>query len=132
MSINHQKRLQIDVAGVLKAKCDINITISEKIVKNISGNLVHFLTLGDKKALGMAWYLDDFFTGKIKSFKADITFEFEPSPQMIYREKFKSHVNSFLVFKPDGKGEDFQIVCQGKKYGFTHLLPRGIDVKKSI
>ena len=31
--LNHQKRLQIDVAGVLKAKCDINITISEKIVK---------------------------------------------------------------------------------------------------
>ena len=122
MSKNHQKRLQIDVADVQKAKCDINITISEKIVKKIGGDLVHLLTLGDKKgsqALASSWYLDDFGTEKFKSFKADITFEFEPSPKMIYREKFKSHVNSFLVFKPDGKGEDFQIVCQGKKYGFN-------------
>ena len=41
---------------------------------------------------------------------------------MIYREKFKNYVNSFLVFKPDGKGEDFQIVCKGEVFGFNKSI----------
>ena len=45
MSKNHQKRLQIDVADVQKAKCDINITISDVYQIKIGGDLVHLLTL---------------------------------------------------------------------------------------
>ena len=41
---------------------------------------------------------------------------------MIYKEKFKNYVNSFLIFKPDGKGEDFQIVCKGEAYGFNRSI----------
>ena len=70
----------------------------------------------------MYWSLDDIITGKIKSFKADITIEFEPGSQVIYKEKFKNYVNSHLVFKPDGNGEDFQIVCRGEVYGFNKSI----------
>ena len=66
---------------------------------------------------------DDFpFHQKIKSFKGDITIEFEPAPKIIYKEKFKNYVNSHLVFKPDGKEEDFQIVCQGEEYSFNRSI----------
>lgn len=61
-------------------------------------------------------------TGKIKSVKADITLEFEPKAEVILRGKFKNYVNSLFVFKPDGNGEDFQIVCQGKKFGFDKSI----------
>ena len=78
----------------------------------------------ERNGCGFAWRLDDLILipEKIKSFKGDITIEFEPGPQMIYKEKFKNYVNSHLVFKPDGKEEDFQIVCQGEVYGFNRSI----------
>ena len=88
-------------------------------------NKLDFLDLDGKKGrygCGFAWLLDDLITEKIKSFKGDITIEFEPGPQMIYKDKFKNYVNSHLVFKPDGKEEDFQIVCQGEVYGFNRSI----------
>ena len=61
-------------------------------------------------------------TEKIKSIKADITVEFEPKAELIFKEKFKNYVNFFLVLKPDENGEDFQIVCQEKKFGFNKSI----------
>ena len=61
-------------------------------------------------------------TEKIKSIKADITVEFEPKAEVIFKEKFKNYVNFFLVLKPDENGEDFQIVCQEKKFGFNKSI----------
>ena len=40
--------------------------------------------------------------------------EFDPGPEMIYEEKFKNYVNSFQVFKPDGKA--------GKKEYFSGII----------
>ena len=61
-------------------------------------------------------------TEKIKSIKADITVEFEPKAEVIFKENFKNYVNFFLVLKPDENGEDFQIVCQEKKFGFNKSI----------
>merc|ERR1712150_288900 len=65
---------------------------------------------------------DKVISGKIKSIKADINLVFEPSPQLICKQKFLNYVNACLVFKEDGKGDDFQIVCQGEEFDFNRSI----------
>ena len=123
-SNSHQKYLQFFIAGSETLDYQLNIDFPETITKQFNasvkgGDKAFFKQDGKKRhGCGMAENLDDLI-GKFKSLKGVITVEFEPGSQMIYKEKFKNYVNSFHVFKPDGKGEDFQIVCQGEVHGFN-------------
>ena len=125
--------LSFIICDVQKLKIELNGAFSEtnsntftyfKKCSNICYYTENPLLDGEKEryGCGFACFLDDHIPGKIKSFKGDITVEFEPAPQMIYEEKFKNYINSHLVFKPDGKEEDFQIVCQGEVYGFNRSI----------
>ena len=120
------------IADVQKLKIELNGAFSEtnfKVSSDTAATLTQRPDLDgekERKGCGFEWRWDprwdDLIPGKIKSFKGDITIEFEPGPQMIYKEKFKNYVNSHLIFKPDGKEEDFQIVCQGEVYGFNRSI----------
>ena len=123
----HQKGFGLTIADVQKVDLDINIAFSETIFEKFSGSdsmgkAFFFHGCKERYGCGIHLNLDDFITGKFKSFKGEITIDFEPGSQMIYKEKFKNYVNSHLVFKPDGNEEDFQIVCQGKSYGFNKSI----------
>ena len=62
--------------------------------------------------------LDEVILGRIKSIKADITLVFEPSPQLIHKQKFQHFVK-----KAVGEVDDFQIVCQGgEEFGFNSSI----------
>ena len=126
-SKSYQKYLKFYIADAGRLDCEMKIDFPESITKQFNGsiqgdNRAYFYHEGKRRyGNGVTKKLDDLI-GKFKSLKAVITVEFEPGPQMIYREKFKNYVNSFLVFKPDGKGEDFQIACKGEVYGFNKSI----------
>ena len=95
MSEFHQKSFCLTIADVQKVDFDVNIAFSETISKKFSGSVLtgnsFFFDEGKKRyGCGFYWILDDFITGKIKSFKGDFTIDFEPGSQMIYKEKFKN------------------------------------------
>ena len=115
-------KVSSDTADYCTADFCTAATLSNVIVSALTPARKLLGKVLDGKCCGFAWLLDDLIPEKIKSFKGDITIEFEPGPQMIYKEKFKNYVNSHLVFKPDGKEEDFQIVCQGEVYGFNRSI----------
>ena len=93
-------------------KYQMDLVLNERISKSLTGT-----------HRGLHWAFDIVKNlEKLKSVKGFITVEFEPSPQMILKEKFKNYITSCLVFKPDGKGEDFIIACQGKEFGFNKSI----------
>ena len=100
----------IRVRNICKHQMDL--VLNERISKSLTGT-----------NRGLHWAFDIVKNlEKLKSVKGFITVEFEPSPQMILKEKFKNYITSCLVFKPDGKGEDFTIACQGKEFGFSKSI----------
>ena len=123
----HQKYLQFFIAGAKTLDYQMNLDFPETITKQFYGSLeeeklTYFIHEGQTLyCCAMTIILDDLI-GKFKSLKAVMTVEFEPGSQLICKEKFKNYVNSFQVFKPDGKGEDVQIVCQGEVYGFNKSI----------
>ena len=93
-------------------KHQMDLVLNERISKSLTGT-----------NRGLHWAFDIVKNlEKLRSVKGFITVEFEPSPQMILKEKFKNYITSCLVFKPDGKGEDFTIACQGKEFGFNKSI----------
>ena len=126
MSEPHQKSIQFVIADIQTLRYDMKLVFSGKISKNFNGTTgdVAWIMENGKKRYGCGQYFfaDNIFTGKFKAFKAEITVEFEPGLRMIYKEKFKNYVNSCLVFKPDGNGENFQIVCKGEVFGINKSI----------
>ena len=107
--------------GVQKMEYQMDLVINEIISKSLKG------------AVRQQWsnrnvgHLEDHLDivkipEKLRSVKGHIIVEFEPSREMILKEKFKNYITSCLVFKPDGKGEDFTIVCQGEEFGFNKSI----------
>ena len=93
-------------------KHQMDLVLNERISKSLTGT-----------NRGLHWAFDIVKNlEKLRSVKGFITVEFEPSPEMILKEKFKNYITSCLVFKPDGKGEDFTIACQGKEFGFNKSI----------
>ena len=121
-----KKALSILIADVQKLDYDMKIVFSETISKRFKGSITGIPT-GLKTNITSyvcenIITLDKVISGKIKSIKADITMVFEPSPQLICKQKFLNYVNTSLVFNEDGKGDDFQIVCQGEEFGFNRSI----------
>ena len=125
-----KKGLGIMMADVQKLDYEMKIVFSETISKKFKGSIIGIPTIMENN--NKRFVCEDFITldkvisGKIKSIKADITLVFEPSPQLICKQKFLNYVNTclvFNVFKEDGKVEDFQIVCQGgEEFGFNSSI----------
>merc|ERR1712110_978458 len=112
----------------------MKIVFSETISKKFKGCIIGIPTIipTNPKNNNTRFACEDFITldkvisGKIKSIKADITLVFEPSPQLICKQKFLNYVDTCLVFnalKEDGKVDDFQIACQGgEEFGFNRSI----------
>ena len=128
-----KKGLGIMMADVQKLDYEMKIVFSETISKKFKASIIGIPTIVDFN--NKRFVCEDFITldkvisGKIKSIKADITLVFEPSPQLICKQKFLNYVNTclvFNVFKEDGKVcefYDFQIVCQGgEEFGFNRSI----------
>ena len=128
LGVGRSKVFQLFIDDVEKLECEMKMILNGTISKNLKFYLFETSIIisldgeltGEK---GKRFKLSaGELTEKIKSVKADITLEFEPKAEVIFKEKFKNYVNSFFIFKPDGNGEDFQIVCQGKKFGFDKSI----------
>ena len=112
---------------VQKMEYQIDLVINGKISSSESFksgplNLKGTEILARDKTDGAAFHFDIDVPKKVQSLKGDIIVKFEPSQKMILNEKFKNYITSCLVFKPDGKGEDFTIVCQGEQFGFNKSI----------
>ena len=130
------KGLSILMADVQKLDYEMKIVFSETISKKFKGGIIGIPTIIPTipKNNNTRFACEDFITldkvisGKIKSIKADITLDFEPSPQLICKQKFLNYVNTclvFNVFKEDGTvaKKDFKIVCRGgEQFGFNRSI----------
>ena len=102
ISRSHQKGFGISVADVQKLCLDTKIVFNETISKNFhikNAGKCSFLH-GERKTRnghGRRWILDDLITEKFKSFKGDITVEFEPVSQIILNKKFKNFGNAISI-----------------------------------
>ena len=130
------KGLSILIADVQKLDYEMKIVFSETISKKFKGGIIGIPSIIPTipKNNNTRFACEDFITldkvisGKIKSIKADITLDFEPSPQLICKQKFLNYVNTclvFNVFKEDGTvaKKDFKIVCRGgEEFGFNRSI----------
>ena len=131
-----KKCFGLKIADVQKLDYEMKIVFSETISKKFKGGIIGIPTIIPTipKNNNTRFACEDFITldkvisGKIKSIKADITLDFEPSPQLICKQKFLNYVNTclvFNVFKEDGTvaKKDFKIVCrEGEEFGFNRSI----------
>ena len=120
------KGLSILIWDVQKLDYEMKIVDENYCVefpKKIKGSIIGIPTIpknNDTRRFACEAFinLDKVILGKIRSIKADITLVFEPSPQLIYKQKFLRYVN-----KEVSEVDDFQIVCQGgEEFGFNRSI----------